>query len=157
MNQILASQKIVCISEQDTANLAKKIANLAKKGDIFALYGTLGAGKSTFSRYFIQHLCPNNEVPSPTFTLVQSYETDNFDIFHYDMYRLKNPEDAYELDIEENFYMGVNLIEWPEKISSVLPKDVWKITIDTQQNVRIFEISVISEEKSKRLKELCID
>ena len=123
-----------CNLEEDTRKLANEFAKISKKGDVFALYGTLGVGKSTFSRFFIQSLCGDIDVPSPTFTLVQMYDTNDFELYHYDMYRLKNQEDAYELGIEDAFYSGVNLIEWPEKIGSLLPKNAIKITILIQED-----------------------
>ena len=143
-----------CNTEDDTKRLATCFGKIAKRGDIFALYGTLGAGKSIFARYFIQSLTDATEVPSPTFTLVQTYESDNFEIYHYDMYRLKIPEEAYELGIEESFYSGVNLIEWPEKIGYLLPKDIWQVTIQVINNTRCFEFSVNNEEKRQRLEKI---
>ena len=143
-----------CKTEIDTKILAEKFAKIAKKGDVFALYGTLGVGKSCFSRYFILSLTNVSDVPSPTFTLVQNYETSDFDIFHYDMYRLKDPTEAYELGVEESFFCGVNLIEWPEKIGNILPKNIWKITISTKGNVRFFEVEVIDDEKKERLESI---
>ena len=137
-----------------TKKLACCFSNVAQKGDIFALYGTLGAGKSTFSRFFIQNLSDAQEVPSPTFTLVQSYEGNDFEIYHYDMYRLKSPEEAYELGIEESFYNGVNLIEWPEKIGYLLPKNIWTVNIFTKDSARYFEVTVSDEEKKERLEKL---
>lgn len=151
------TKQIACSDEQETKRLAEKIASIAKQGDVFALFGTLGAGKSTFSRYFIQHLTHAEDVPSPTFTLVQTYESADFDIYHYDMYRLKQAEEAYELGIEEAFYQGVNLIEWPEKISSLLPRNIWKIEIDVKENKRLFSITVFDAEKEQRLKDFSID
>ena len=141
-------------TEEDTKKIACLFGNIAKKGDVFALYGTLGVGKSCFSRYFIQHLTNAKEVPSPTFTLVQVYDTDEFSIYHYDMYRLKNPMEAYELGIEEAFFDGVNLIEWPEKIEEVLPYNVWKITITVKNDIRLFEIEVCDENKKERLEKI---
>lgn len=154
---ITYQKKITCLTEQDTKTLAEKISEIAKKGDVFALYGTLGAGKSTFARYFIQHLTSAEDIPSPTFTLVQTYETPSFDIYHYDMYRLRSPEEAYELDIEDAFYSAVSLIEWPEKVVSLLPKDLWKISIETSGNNRIFNIETSNSEKKQRLERLFLD
>jgi len=119
--------EFISCSEDDTAKLAEKIADIAKMQDVFALYGTLGVGKSVFSRAFIQHLTSAKEVPSPTFTLLQVYEAKNFDIYHYDMYRIKSPEEVFELGIEDAFYHGVSLIEWPEKMERYLPASVIKI------------------------------
>ena len=146
-----------CNTEDDTKHLASCFGKIAKRGDIFALYGTLGAGKSTFARYFIQSLTDATEVPSPTFTLVQSYDTDDFSIFHYDMYRLKSPEEAYELGIEEAFFTGVNLIEWPEKIGYLLPRNIWKIDISTKGTSRYFSVCVGDTEKYQRLESIAHD
>ena len=143
-----------CSTENDTKLLAQKFALLAQKGDVFALFGTLGAGKSTFSRYFIQTLTDASDIPSPTFTLVQAYEAENFEIYHFDMYRLKRPEDAYELDIEDAFYNGVCLIEWPEKIGYLLPHNIWKINIETKGTERVFVVETVSMEKKNRLTEV---
>lgn len=151
------SKKFICNSEDDTKLLAQTFASMAQKGDVFALYGTLGAGKSTFSRYFIQSLCYAEDVPSPTFTLVQTYETPNFDICHYDMYRLKRADEAYELGVEDAFYQSVCLIEWPEKIAEILPRHIWKIDISVNGNIRQFLITVSDEKKAERLRSIVID
>lgn len=150
-------KQFICANEQETKHLAEKMATIAKKGDVFALFGTLGAGKSTFSRYFIQHLTYAEDVPSPTFTLVQMYETNHFEIYHYDMYRLKTEQEAYELGIEDAFYQGVSLIEWPEKISGLLPRNIWRIDISVNDNKRFFSITVFDKEKEQRLKDFSID
>lgn len=122
-------------SEAETIKIAGEIAQQILPGTVIALYGTLGVGKSAFSRGFIKSLCPNvKEVPSPTFTLLQTYEASSFDIYHFDMYRLKNPEEAYELGIEDAFLEGVSLIEWPEKIGSLLPKNAMRISFEIQED-----------------------
>ena len=124
-----------------------------KKGT-FLRYTARLAQEKHFSRFFIQNLSDAQEVPSPTFTLVQSYEGNDFEIYHYDMYRLKSPEEAYELGIEESFYNGVNLIEWPEKIGYLLPKNIWTVNIFTKDSARYFEVTVSDEEKKERLEKL---
>lgn len=146
-------KKITCETENETKLFAEKLASIAQKRDVFALYGTLGAGKSTFSRYFIQYLCGLIDVPSPTFTLLQTYNAKEYDVWHYDMYRLKHAEEAYELGVEDAFFEGVCLVEWPEKIAGLLPRDIWKITITTEGARRHFTIDLSSEEKNKRLEE----
>ena len=100
-----------CHKQEDTETLAKSLSKISKPSDVWALFGTLGVGKSVLSRAFIKNLTETTEVPSPTFTLVQVYETENFDIYHYDLYRLKSPEEIWELNIEEAMYNGVCLIE----------------------------------------------
>ena len=114
----------------------------------------LGLERVFFSRHFILHLTNVSEVPSPTFTLVQSYDANDFEIFHYDMYRLKTPDEAYELGIEESFFNGVNLVEWPEKIQTLLPRNIWKIKIDIKDDVRIFSVEVNCAEKQGRLESI---
>ncbi|MBR1841311.1 MAG: tRNA (adenosine(37)-N6)-threonylcarbamoyltransferase complex ATPase subunit type 1 TsaE [Alphaproteobacteria bacterium] len=138
-------------TEEDTAELARKIAALSKRGDVWALSGTLGAGKSVFARAFIQSLTDAKEVPSPTFTLVQMYNADTFDIFHYDLYRLENPAEIFELGVEEAFYAGVCLVEWPEKMGAFAPRDMWRVHIDVENGVRKITISAATEEKISRL------
>lgn len=120
----------LCPNEEDTKKLAGRIARLAQKGDIFALYGTLGMGKSVFARAFILELTTAPEVPSPTFTLVQEYEAPDFAIFHYDLYRLKSPEEIFELGMEDAMHNGVCLIEWPERMEMYLPRRAFRITIE---------------------------
>lgn len=121
------------LNEKETIDLAQKIALQTQKGTVIALLGTLGAGKTAFSRGFIQALCGSNqEVPSPTFTLLQTYESQQFPIYHFDMYRLKKPTEAYELGIEDAFTDGVCLIEWPEKIGSLLPPKHISILFEIQ-------------------------
>lgn len=144
----------VSTSEAETQSLAKKIALAAQKGDVFALYGTLGMGKSVFARAFVQSLTNAEEVPSPTFTLVQEYPAAGFDIYHFDLYRLKSPDEVFELGFEEAVYGGVSLIEWPEKAGGWLPKDIFKIEIAPHENGRMITIEANSEEKISRLEQM---
>jgi tRNA threonylcarbamoyladenosine biosynthesis protein TsaE len=107
-----------------TERLAQALAARAGVGDIVALWGGLGAGKTTFARAFI-HAWPGGagvtEVPSPTFTLVQVYDLAGTPIWHFDLYRLANAEDAWELGIEEAFTEAISLIEWPDRLGALLP------------------------------------
>lgn len=144
----------ICRNEEETANFAAQIADEAKAGDVFALYGTLGMGKSVFARGFIQSLTNAEEVPSPTFTLVQSYEALDFEIYHFDLYRLKSPEEIFELGMEEALYEGVCLIEWPEKMGGYLPKNCFSVQIAPHPEGREISISSASAEKIARLKSL---
>ena len=107
-----------------THALAEKLARMAKVGDILALYGDLGAGKTEFARAFIRALTdPDEDVPSPTFTLVQTYDTEAVEIWHFDLYRLERPEAAFELGIEDAFSDAISLIEWPENLGPYLPRN----------------------------------
>jgi tRNA threonylcarbamoyladenosine biosynthesis protein TsaE len=111
-----------------TQSLAGRIAGLARPGDVVALEGPLGAGKTAFARGFIA-ACARaegrtpEEVPSPTFTLVQSYPFARFTVHHFDLYRIADPHEAYELGLDDAREGGVVLIEWPERLGAQLPQD----------------------------------
>ena len=116
---------IVLTLEGEDAALAlgAKLAPLCRAGDVIALRGGLGMGKTVVARGLIQALTdPSEDVPSPTFTLVQPYDTADFTVYHFDLYRLNDPDEAFELDIEDAFAEGVSLIEWPERLGSYLPR-----------------------------------
>lgn len=148
-------QKIfISRSEQQTAALAEQFASVAQKGDVFALYGTLGMGKSVFARAFISFLTGIGEIPSPTFTLVQGYTAPEFEINHFDLYRLKYPDEVYELGFEDAVYGGVSLIEWPEKAGLLLPRDIFKIEFMPEKDARRIIITVNSAEKAGRLEQI---
>ena len=102
-----------------TARLARRIARRARPRDVIALQGELGSGKTFFARAFIGE----EDVPSPTFTLVQIYERPEGRIWHFDLYRLDSPDQAIELGIEEAFATGIALIEWPERLGPLLPRE----------------------------------
>src|SRR3954463_4857699 len=111
--------------EAATAAFATRLARLARRGDVIALEGELGAGKTSFARAFIRARA-NGEtggetVPSPTFTLVQIYEVGDVPIWHIDAYRLRDPDEIWELGIEDGFRDGISLIEWPERLGSLIP------------------------------------
>jgi tRNA threonylcarbamoyladenosine biosynthesis protein TsaE len=114
--------------EAATAAFAARVSALAAAGDVIALKGDLGAGKTSFARAFIRSRGGEEEVPSPTFTLVQVYELAGAAIWHFDLYRLKSAEEAWELGIEDAFSEGISLIEWPERLGSLLPRYRLEIT-----------------------------
>jgi tRNA threonylcarbamoyladenosine biosynthesis protein TsaE len=116
----IAERRLALSDEAATATLARHIASLARAGDVIALHGDLGTGKTFFARAFIGE----SEVPSPTFTLVQTYaREDGPSIWHFDLYRLKQASEAIELDIEDAFAEGISLIEWPERLGTLLPAE----------------------------------
>jgi tRNA threonylcarbamoyladenosine biosynthesis protein TsaE len=118
--------------EAATRRLGEALAGRARPGDVIALYGDLGAGKSTLARAFIRALTgPKTEVPSPTFTLVQTYESEAGRVWHFDLYRLERAEDAIELDIEDAFDQGICLIEWPDRLGRWLPARRLDVTLET--------------------------
>ncbi len=118
------SYSVDLADEAATARLADRLAPLARPGDVIALEGDLGAGKTSFARAFVRALThAAEEVPSPTFTLAQLYECEAGTIWHFDLYRLEKPDDALELGLEEAFADGISLIEWPERLGPWLPRD----------------------------------
>ena len=119
----LNSYTVISYSEDETALVARKLASKLCLGDVVLLRGDLGAGKSVFARALIQALCGEETiVPSPTFTLVQTYKASEFTLWHFDLYRLNSPEEVYELGIEEALRRGVCLIEWPDRLGVHLPE-----------------------------------
>lgn len=137
--------------EAATQKLGRALARLARVGDVFALYGTLGMGKSVLARAFVQELTNASEVPSPTFTLMQIYDAPDFEIYHFDLYRLKSPDEIFEIGVEEAMYGGVCLIEWPERMAPYLPKNIFKIEILPEGAGRQVVITPGSPEKAERL------
>lgn len=120
-----AARRFELVDTGATRRLAQALATLLRSGDTIALHGDLGAGKTALARALVQARqaaegLPVEEVPSPTFTLVQTYELREFTIWHFDLYRLSAPEEAVELGLEEAA-QGATLIEWPERLGPLLP------------------------------------
>jgi tRNA threonylcarbamoyladenosine biosynthesis protein TsaE len=123
--------RLVLASLAATEALAVRIAGLARPPDVVALRGGLGAGKTSFARLFIAARAGRPlEVPSPTFTLVQSYDLPGGTIWHFDLFRLKLADEAWELGIEQAFADGISLIEWPERLGALLPEDRLDLTLE---------------------------
>ena len=131
-----------------TAALARAVAACARSGDVIALGGDLGAGKTTFARAFINALPPlaggaeSEEVPSPTFTLLQVYERAPAMVWHFDLYRLERPEEAYELGFEEALTEGISLIEWPERLGPLLPDERLDLRLTFVENPEARRVEV---------------
>ena len=124
-----------------TDRLAAAVAALARPGDVILLKGDLGTGKTHFSRGFIMARAGRVfDVPSPTFTLVQTYELPGGAVWHFDLYRLERPQDAAELGIDDAFADGISLVEWPDRLAGALPADRLEITLtygDTPDERRV--------------------
>jgi tRNA threonylcarbamoyladenosine biosynthesis protein TsaE len=119
--------------EAATEALAARLAALAGPGDVIALWGDLGTGKTVFARGFVRARgTADTEVPSPTFTLVQVYDPPpgrSGAVWHFDLYRVTAPEEAWELGIEEAFADGISLIEWPGRLGPLLPAGRLDVTL----------------------------
>ncbi len=123
-------KEVVSNSEEETIKIASEFGQGVKPGDVICLYGDLGAGKTHFVKGFVKSLgIDPAEVRSPTYTLVNEYSGD-LPVFHFDCYRLEHAEEALEFGAEEYFYGGgVCIIEWPERIDSILPANYKSVTI----------------------------
>ena len=137
MTKALEISKL-CKTYENGFQALKSVSITVEQGDFFALLGPNGAGKTTLSRGLIQALLgADTEVPSPTYTLVQTYEAPDFDIWHFDLYRLEREADVWELGIEDAIENGLCLIEWPQRIESLLPDTALTIQIETKDDGRL--------------------
>ena len=114
------------------ARLGAAIAARLEPGDVVALRGDLGAGKTTLARAILSALGHEGEVPSPTFTLVQSYETPRLAVAHFDLYRLKRPEEIAELGFDDALDAGAALVEWPEMAEAAMPDERLDVTLTAE-------------------------
>ena len=154
--------------EAATRALAVRLAAHARAGDAIGLKGPLGAGKTTFARAFIAARAALSgvevdDVPSPTFTLVQAYDfpgdvEQSPTVFHIDLYRIENSDETIELGLEDAFASGVCLIEWPERLGHLLPRSRIELTLTpgASESARIAELAGFGTGK-KRLKEAGYD
>ncbi|MBQ3061510.1 MAG: tRNA (adenosine(37)-N6)-threonylcarbamoyltransferase complex ATPase subunit type 1 TsaE [Lachnospiraceae bacterium] len=118
-------------SEEETYNIGNLIGKEAKPGQVFCLHGDLGVGKTVFTKGFAKGLGVDEVIFSPTFTIVSEYSTGEMPFYHFDVYRISEPEEMYEIGFEEYIYAdGVCLIEWAELIKDILPENITDITIE---------------------------
>lgn len=118
--------------EAATARFAARVAAASRPGDVILLNGDLGAGKTAFARALIRALANDDEVevPSPTFTLVQTYELGGILVRHFDLYRLSHPDEVIELGWDDELESALTLVEWPERLGSLTPADRVEISLD---------------------------
>ncbi|MTI17804.1 tRNA (adenosine(37)-N6)-threonylcarbamoyltransferase complex ATPase subunit type 1 TsaE [Rhodobacteraceae bacterium RKSG542] len=144
--------------QQATELFAADLAELLKNGDVIALSGDLGTGKSTLSRALLRHMAadPALEVPSPTFTLVQTYSLPRMSIAHFDLYRIEEPEELDELGLEEYLEEGVALIEWPEMGDPSYWPDALEIKLEEgiEPDTRVLTLYANSDDWEQRLDRL---
>ena len=135
--------KITANSLDDLPAIAAKIMS-AYHQKIIAFYGEMGAGKTTFIKVLCEHLgVATSEICSPTYSIVNEYLTaDKRCVYHFDFYRIKSEQEAFDMGYEEYLYSGAYcFIEWPEKIENLLPVEVLKIHIEADSNKRIFTLN----------------
>ena len=135
--------KFISDSEFSTKSFAKKLGAKLNKGDIIILTGDLGAGKTKFTEGILGFFGLENEISSPTFTIVNEYKNNLTTIYHFDVYRLSSIDEFYAIGREEYFENGICIIEWGELIEDTLPKNYIKITFEKDnhnENIRILNI-----------------
>lgn len=133
-------------NEQDTIIFAENFAKNLKTGDIIVLSGELGSGKTKFVEGILRHFGLENEISSPTFTIVNEYNSQDINIYHFDVYRLEDSDEFYAMGGEEYFSNGICLIEWGEMIEDILPKPYTKIIFsksDDDSDFRELKIETI--------------
>ncbi|WP_297442994.1 tRNA (adenosine(37)-N6)-threonylcarbamoyltransferase complex ATPase subunit type 1 TsaE [Acidocella sp.] len=130
--------RVTLADEAATSRLGRQLAARARAGDVILLEGPLGAGKSTLARAFIRALAGDERlaVPSPTFTLVQVYETPRGEVWHYDLWRLEGPEGLAELGWDEALEGGIVLVEWPGRLGKLAPDRALRLTLGMTETGR---------------------
>ena len=122
--------EIISNSEKETIELGMKIASKLQKGMVVVLTGDLGSGKTKLTEGILTYFGLENEISSPTFTIVNEYYADSLNIYHFDVYRLADIDEFYAIGGEEYFEKGICIIEWGEIIEEALPKGYIKITFE---------------------------
>ena len=149
--------KITSNNEAETLAFGKKLASFLKKGDTVVLTGELGSGKTKLTEGILTYYGLENEISSPTFTIVNEYIKDDINIFHFDVYRLEDSSEFYAIGGEEYFDNGICIIEWGEIIQDALPKDYIHIQFernDIDENIRILTIISYGEKYDALLNKL---
>lgn len=126
---------IISKSCEDTAALGKSLADKIKPGTVIALIGDLGSGKTTLTKAIAEGLSVKEQVTSPTFTIVREYKSGRLPLYHFDVYRIGDSDDMFEIGFDEYLYKdGVCIVEWAEKVEALLPEEAIKIHIDYGDN-----------------------
>lgn len=137
-------ERLISNSEENTKLIGKEFAATLKKGDVVVLTGDLGSGKTKFTEGVLTYFGLENEISSPTFTIVNEYVNKDVNIYHFDVYRLEDEDEFYAIGGDEYFEKGICLIEWGEMIKAALPRNYIHIT---------FSRNIADENK----REICIE
>lgn len=141
-------QSLICKNENETRKFSKNLASILKKGDVIVLSGELGAGKTKFVEGILEYFNLQDEISSPTFTIVNEYKNDQINIYHFDLYRLSDIYEFENIGGEEYFNKGICIFEWGELIEDILPNDYIKIKferIGNEDNYRKLNIETFGE------------
>jgi len=150
--------KYISNSENETMNLAGKLASKLQTGDVVVLSGDLGSGKTKFTEGFLTYFGLQDEISSPTFTIVNEYCKDNTNIYHFDVYRLNSSDEFYAIGGDGYFENGISIIEWGEIIADALPSNYIHISFERNlddENKRILNIKPIGNKYINIIKEIC--
>ena len=147
------SSKIDISLEKNTESISKKFSNFIKKGDIIFFYGEIGVGETRFIKHLINNLQKKNElklteVPSPTFNIVNEYQIGEIVVNHYDLFKIKDPKELYNIGIFENNSEIVTLVEWPEIISEK-PKKIIELYFNYEDDFQRRNLEIFSEYKKE--------
>ena len=140
--------EIISNSEKETIELGMKIASKLKKGMVIVLTGDLGSGKTKLTEGILTYFGLENEISSPTFTIVNEYYTESLNLYHFDVYRLSDIDEFYAIGGEEYFEKGASIIEWGELIEEALPSNYIKVNFSRDlenENLRKINIEKIGE------------
>ena len=151
------SSKIDISLEKNTESISKKFSNFIRKGDIIFLYGEIGVGKTTFIKHLINNLQRKNklkltEVPSPTFNIVNQYKINEIIINHYDLFKIKDPKEIYNIGIFEDNSEMVTLVEWPEMIFNK-PKKIIELYFSYEDDFKRRNLEIFSENRKEVINE----
>ncbi len=131
-------------NSEETMNFAFNLASKLNVGDVVVLSGELGAGKTKFTEGFLKFFDLDDEISSPTFSIVNEYKKDNLNIYHFDVYRLEDVDEFYAIGGEEYFSSGICIIEWGELIEEALPKNCIRINFEkdlSDENIRYLTVT----------------
>lgn len=137
--------KLEIKNEEDTRNFGLALANRCKAGTVIALIGDLGTGKTTLTKYIAEGLGIDRTITSPTFTIVQEYREGRLPLFHFDVYRIENGDDLFEIGFDEYLYgNGVCVIEWADQVLDYLPEETLfvEISYGQEENGRIYDVHI---------------
>ena len=159
-NQMLiatSSSKIDISLEKSTEYISKKFSNFIKKGDIIFLYGEIGVGKTTFIKHLVNNLQNKKkikltEVPSPTFNIVNEYQVDEIIINHYDLFKIKDPKELFNIGIFEDSNEKITLVEWPEIIFDK-PKKIIELYFSYEDDFKRRCLEIFSEHRKEIINE----
>lgn len=157
MHTATKSSKIDITLEKNTKFISKKFSNYIRRGDIIFFYGEIGVGKTTFIKYLINNLQNKKklnitEIPSPTFNIVNEYKIDEIIINHYDLFKLKDPKELYNIGLFENYLEIVTFVEWPEIISNK-PKNIIELYFSYENDFKERKLEIFSEYRKEIINE----